>query len=239
MVAGYLSSTFKWSRFNEKWGKLLRRHRVPIDPEHRVRVPHRNKIQHLKGPFAHWTEKTRDEFLEEACPIIRAHIILPIGNAVFREEFERIIPQGLQRVISGPYGWCVHSTLRSVKSWCEQNDYKKPINYVFEAGAPGYRKVSQVLLKMRDKPELRKEFHLGNIVFAGKELMPLHAADFIAYDLGRYALDVNLGRTRDDVHMYLRQLLGPTKPKEITVKFWEGPGLQKFVERLEFYYSRS
>jgi hypothetical protein len=118
-----------------------------------------------------------------------------------------------------------------VKWWCEQSNYKKPIDYVFEAGAPGYKQVRQVLDKMRQNIELRKEFHLGNISFATKERKPLHAADFIAYDLGRYALDFNLGRTRDEVHSYLRQLLGPTKPKQITVKFWDGSGLRAFIDR--------
>lgn len=172
------------ARFNAEWAKLLRRHKIPIDPEYGVRTPHRNKIQHCKGAFSHWTAQDRDAFLEEACPIIRTHIRLPIGNAVFQEDFTRLMPPGLQKVIGGPYGWCVQSTLRSVKWWCEQNNYKKPVNYVFEAGAPGFKRVREVLNRMRQNPELRKEFHLGNILFATKEVKPLHAADFIAYDLG-------------------------------------------------------
>ncbi len=232
IVAGYLSSTFKWSRFGEQWEKLLRHHKVPIDPKYGIPIAHRNKIQNLKGIFSNWAESDRDKFLDKAYPIIRRHIRLPIGCAIPRKAFEQIIPKSMQKYLGGIYGWCVYSCLLGVKTWCEQHKYNKPITYVFEAGAQGQGHVNQTLSLLYKNTQYRKNFRLGGFAFEGKNLKPLQAADFIAYDLGRYALDVELGRTRLPINDYLIQLLGPTKPKENQVKYWDASSLKSLVDHL-------
>jgi len=118
LVAGYLASTLQWSRFNEQWTKLLVRYKVPIDPKRGVRIAHRTDIHRLEGAlFEKWTEPHRDEFLGKAYVLIRRHTRIPFGNAVYRKQFEEIVPKKIQKHFGGAYGWCVYSSLFTVKDW--------------------------------------------------------------------------------------------------------------------------
>lgn len=232
MVAGYIASSFQWRRFSEQWDKLLRRANVPVDPKYGKRLVHRNKLQHLKGPFEKWTETDRDDFLNKAYAIIRRHTRMPIGNAVFRNHFEEVASKSLQTTLGGAYGWCAYACLHSVKAYCERYNYKEPVEFIFEKGALGQGQFKRVIDAYYKYELSRKYFRLGPVSFVGKDVPQLQAADFLAYDLGRYALDYELGRTRSSVNTYLHQLLGPTKPKDSEVRFWDEHVLRKHTEAL-------
>lgn len=128
MVAGYIASSFQWRRFSEQWDKLLRRANVPVDPKYGQRLVHRNKLQHLKGPFEKWTETDRDDFLNKAYAIIRRHTRMPIGNAVFRNHFEEVASKSLQTTLGGAYGWCAYACLHSVKRTVSATITRSPLN---------------------------------------------------------------------------------------------------------------
>jgi hypothetical protein len=228
LVAGYLASTPQWSRFNEQWTKLLVRYKVPIDPKRGVRIAHRTDIHRLEGAlFEKWTEPHRDEFLGKAYVLIRRHTRIPFGNAVYRKQFEEIVPKKIQKHFGGAYGWCVYSSLFTVKDWCELHNYKKPIQYIFEAGAPGQKRVNQILNEMFKNSKSRALFRMGGYKFQGKEIKPLQAADFLAWALGRYALDVE---PRVDVNVALADLLGPVQPNGGKVVFWDEKALRSIAD---------
>lgn len=232
MVAGYLASTFQWSRFSEQWDKLLRKSSIPIDRQWGIRLVHRNQLQHFHGSFSGWNEVRRDEFLVKAGAIIRRHTRMPIGNAVVRKHFEAIVPKRLQHSIGGCYGWCAYSCLHSVKAYCDKYNQNDPIKYVFEAGAPGQGQVKRLFDHLYKDERLRKYFRLGDTSFVGKDVRQLQAADCLVYDLGRYALDYELGRTRVPVINYLYELLGPKVPKDGQVVFWNEEALAKHAKIL-------
>jgi hypothetical protein len=232
MVAGYIASTFQWRRFSEQWDKLLRRANVPVDPKCRIRLVHRYTLQQLQPPFQNWTATERDKFLIKAYAIIRRHTRMPVGNAVFREHFENITSKSLQTTLGGAYGWCAYTCLLGVKAYCDRYHYEGPVEFVFENGAPGQAQVKRVFDAICKHEQSRRYFRVGSISFAGKDVLQLQAADFLAYDLGRYASDYELGRTRFTVNAYLHQLLGPTKPKDSEVRFWDEDALRKHTDAL-------
>jgi hypothetical protein len=193
MVAGYLASTFQWRRFSEQWEKLLRRANVPVDPKYGKRLIHRNKLQHLQGVFENWRESDRDEFLTKAYGVIWKHTRMPIGNAVFRKQFDIIVSRTLQTTLGAAYGWCAYTCLHSVKAYCDRYNYNQPVTFVFEKGAPGQGQIKKVFDTIYKHEQSRKYFRVGSISFVGKDVRQLQAADFLAYDLGKYALDYELG----------------------------------------------
>jgi len=232
IVAGYLASKFQWDRFGEQWGKLLRRYDIPIDPSYGQRITHRSKMHPKDKLFGAWVPVHLDQFLERANPMIRTHIRIPIGNAVFRSEYDAIVPNSLKKALGDAYGWCIYNSLYTLRQWCIQNKYNDPINYVFEDGALGSGRVREWFNAMRKNPKMQKDFRLGTLSFANKTHKPLQAADFLAYNLGKFALDSHLGRTRDHVNIALRDLLGPTPPKGGKVIFWDRPALESMIKKM-------
>ena len=232
MVAGYLASTFQWSRFNEQWAKLLRRHEVPIDPGLDQRISHRSKMHPKNTVFGEWIKNHRQPFLEEASRIIRHHIRMPIGNAVYRKDFDEIVPKSFANTIGGAYGWCVHNTLYAIRGYRKKNNYKEPIRIVFEQGTQGQGQVCKWYTEMKNDMRTGKEFGLGELSFDDKTVKPLQAADFLAYALGRYAIDYESGITRAGVTEHLRDVLGEKKPKDHRVVFWNRSGLESLARDL-------
>jgi hypothetical protein len=234
IVVGYLASQLQWQRFREQWAKLLERHDVPFHKTLGVRVPHRVELENLTEHFSHWDKARRDRFLQKAFPIIRKHTRTPIGHSVLRKDFEEAVPKPFQDGIGGPQGWCVYMLLWEVRRWCKLNKHNEPINFVCEQ----IHKKSASLIKewydvLYSDEANRREFRLGTLSFGDKRIMPLLAADFIAYDFGRYVLDDQLGRTRGDVYDCLDLLLRRPKPYDGRIIFWNAELIKSFFRDIE------
>jgi hypothetical protein len=232
LVAGYIASTFQWSRFSEQWNKLLRQWTVPVDSRYGIRLVHRNKLQHLQGDFAAWGTTDRDEFLQNAYAIILRNTRAPIGGAVNRQDFERFALKPLQRVMAGPYGWCAYTCLHLVNQYCQTYGIKGNVRFVFEMGAPGWGQVKRLFDYLEAHGQFRDYYPIHSISFVTKSTRQLQAADFLAYDLGRFFLDRELGRTRSSVNEYLRNLLGP-RPETNFVRLWDEKTLTNHAKMLD------
>jgi hypothetical protein len=170
--------------------------------------------------------------LKEASSIIRRHVRAPIANAVYREDFEEIVPGSFAKFIGGAYGFCAYNTLHAIRSYCEKINYKDPINFVFEKGARGEGQVRKWYDKMRADMCTQRDFRLGSYTTGDKRMRPLQAADFLAYGLGRYALDHEAGTTRMSVIGHLRDILGEKEPDNAKVIFWDRSSLEKLANDL-------
>ena len=237
VVAGYIASTFQWSRFGEQWDKLLREREwnIPVDPRHGIRVAHRSELQHPFGKFKDWDDTKRERFFAKARVIIKRNTKIPIGNAVTREDFEKIALRPMQQVVSGAYGWCAYTCLHQVKQYCDHHNYKDPVRFVFEMGAPGWRQLNQLFNYLGEHQQLREFYRVDSISFATKKTRQLQAADFLAYDLGRFFLDYKLGRTRPAVNEYIRALLGPKKLDDDYdyIAFWDEKSIKCHAKMLD------
>lgn len=223
IVAGFIGSSVKWKHFSKRWKSLLSE--FCIRPEEF----HRTSLQALKGHFRNWDTARRDAFLARAYRIIQNNKAMPIGHAVRHDDFQAILPHELKTNLGGPYGWCAFSCLHSVRFWCEQEKRKDDVRYVFEGGARGLGQILRTMDRIYKNDDLRKEFRLHSYGVAGKDMMPLHAGDMIAFDLGRYAENVMLGLGRPGVNEYLLNLLGEEKPKYSSVRFWNEEALRDFA----------
>jgi hypothetical protein len=233
MVAGYLASRFQWSRFGDDWIDLLSRHKVPIDPNFQQRISHRKKMHPENTLFGQWIKDGhREPFLKEASAIIRHHIRMPIGNAVYRADFEEIVPESFKKEIGGAHGWCAYSTLYAIRGYCDKVSHKDPIRIVFEEGTEGEGQVKKWYDEMKKDMQTKKDFRLGGYATGDKRLKPLQAADLFAYAWGRYAIDYHSGTIRGSVWGHLSDILGEKEPEHHRVVFWERPMLEKLASDL-------
>ena len=233
MVAGYLSSQFRWSRFNKDWADLLIRHNVPIDPDFQQRISHRKKMHPENTLFGQWVKDGyREPFLKEATAVIRHHIKMPIGNAVYRKDFEEIVRESFKKMIGGCHGWCAYSTLCAIRGYCKKVNHKDPVRIVFEEGTEGEGQVKKWYDKMKKDMEAKKDFRLSGYSTGDKRLRPLQAADLFAYALGRYAKDYSDGAIRGSVLGHLGDVLGEKKPEYYRVVFWDRPALEGLAKSL-------
>lgn len=233
MVAGYLASTFQWNLFNKRWAKLLDHHEVPIDPDFRQRISHRKKMHPDNTIFGNWIKNGhREPFLEEASRLIQRYVKVPIGNAVYRNEFEEIIPGSFKKMIGGPHGWCAYSTLHAIREYCDKINHRDMIRIVFEAGTKGQGQICKWYDELKNNMQQQKDFRLGGLSTGDKRTNPLQAADILAYALGRYATDHRAGNIRGSVAGHLHDVLGKKKPEHHRVVFWDREALEELVKKL-------
>jgi hypothetical protein len=179
-VAGYISNVAQWALFKKEWQRVL--------DEFGVDQMHRAELETWNGEFKEvngWNPKRRRAFLRKLQPIIRRRTKVAIGAAVIKKDFEEVMPQHLKEMYGGVYGWCAQCCIVQARVWCEkpQRQYSDPIDWIFEAGTIGQGQVNKMFESLYKNRSDRKAFHIGGWGFKGKNVIPLQAADVIAYEV--------------------------------------------------------
>lgn len=204
-VAGYISNVAQWVLFTKEWKRVL--YQFGIDQMHRA------DLEALRGGFAPkygWDSNRRKDLLERLHSIIRRRTKVAVGTSVIKQDFEEVMPDHLKEMYGGVYGWCAHCCLVYARVWCEkpQRQYGDPIEFTFEAGTTGQGQVQKMFDNLRKSPIYRKDFRIGNVSFHGKTVIPLQAADVIAYEVFKQTENQVIdGGSKHDIRRSLSALL--------------------------------
>jgi len=181
-VAGYVSTTLAWQSFVPEWRRLLRKEKISV-----MRMA---DLQNLQGQFSvkrGWTIDRREKLVESAAKIIGHRTRTAVGHAVIRADWEKAVPEDLKKIFGGPYGWCASECVALISKWKKRNDIKGGLDFVFEAGTNGQGQIQEILMEIIKDPELNKHYGLHAYSFHDKTLLPLQAADMLAYEVYKEA----------------------------------------------------
>ena len=199
-VAGYVATVDQWRQFEYKW--------IPFLEREGIKVFHRADLESFHGEFVRdkadghggWNEARRARVVAEAQQIIKD----PIGSGAFgtgvssgmRRSFWDSVSIELRRAIQAEYCYtiCANDCMRQVARWADEHGHNEAIKYVFEAGADGEKELKRLLENIRERPELRAWYRLGDdssfvrkadeadngIFIPG--VVQLQAADTLAYE---------------------------------------------------------
>ena len=225
-VAGYLGKVSQWEKFQKEWRKALR--------EFGVRQMHRAELESFKGEFKQWNGTLRTKFLQRVQPIIREHMTVPIGSAVIKDDFHNVIPRHIQEQFGGVYGWCAHDCLVAVSHWYGNRGYRNRIQWVFEAGTIGHGQVDAMFRELNGNQKTRDKFYIKGWSFQDKSVVPLQAADVLAYEVFKQVTNqiVDKGE-KHDVRFSMKNLIHATDDRYL--KYW---GKQRLIEWREEWNRR-
>jgi hypothetical protein len=181
-VAGYASTTLDWQSFGSEWRRLLRKEKIS--------VMHMAELQNLQGQFSAkrgWTIDRREKLVARAAKIIGHRTRTAVGHAVIRADWEKAVPEYLKKLFGGPYGWCASECVALISNWKKRNDIKGGLDFVFEAGTDGQGQIQEMMMEIIKDPELNKHYGLHGYSFHDKTLLPLQAADMLAYEVYKEA----------------------------------------------------
>jgi hypothetical protein len=154
-----------------------------------------------------------------------------IGSAVIKEDWESVMPNWVKKSFGGVYGWCAHECIVAVRHWCERpiRRYQHPINWVFECGAEGWTQVAQMLTELAANPALKKQFRIGSWTFSGKDVIPLQAADTIAYEIFKQVENQILDHgDKHNVRFSMQNLIRPQDSHYL--KYWNKERLREWLQ---------
>jgi hypothetical protein len=143
-----------------------------------------------------------------------ARLTVKMGNAGIaaaftNEDYGRVISatRGVEKIIGSPFSLCILAILNLVSKWASVADYSGEIVYWFEDGNKQQREAAQFLSLISSHPELKKRFHVDGWGFHNRRnVPPLQAADFVAYEYQRIYHDWLTGR--HDRYPFIRLLYG-------------------------------
>jgi hypothetical protein len=193
VVAGYLSTVQMWQTFSERWSRLL--------SKNGLKQMRRADLENFAGEFRGWLPDRRTEFIKKAHAIIKRCTYIPIGVAVIKADFEEAFPPGHTARTFGLYSWCIHGCLAALGKWCRAHNHDQPINFVFEAGTHGRDQVDQPFALLYNNPDKRPPdaCPIESWAFAGKNVLPLQAADVVAYELYKFTKNIVVDRGKRKV----------------------------------------
>lgn len=226
-VAGFLGKVARWEAFQKQWGRALK--------EFGIKTMHRADLESFVGEYKGWNGAHRTRFLQRVQPIIREHMTVPIGSAVIKEDFRKIIPKHIQEQFEGVYGWCAHDCLVAVSHWYSHRGYRKPIQWVFEAGTIGHGQVDAMFRELNSNPKTRGQYYIKGWSFQDKSIIPLQAADVLAYEVFKQVTNQIVDKGENyGVRFSMKNLIHATDDRYL--KYW---GKQRLLEWFEEWDRRN
>ncbi len=192
IVSGWIASVAQWERFEFDWKLFLAKYDVPY--------LHMKEYAHSVGPFTKWKGKegTRRNFINDAADIIRNTIQAGFACGVSEQVFDQTDSvYELRSKFSSPYALAGRSCASMAVEWHRKNNrgLSHDIRYVFEDRDQDkgglFHAMTEVVPAMpspifeagRDQKPSQK-WPDGR-----KGLVQLQAADFLAYEWGKFGSD--------------------------------------------------
>ena len=238
-VGGYLATTYQWDRFIPRWKQLLK--------DYDVKQMHRTDLETWKREFTEdrgWGPTRRKKFISRAQEIIKQHTYVAVGSAVIKKDFEEVLPLPVRKFFGGAYGWCAHECIIAAGMWCEKSKHNEPIDWVFEKGTVGSGQIQFYFNKCSETSDLTKMTRVqpGGWSFYGKDVIPLQAADVMAYEIFKQVKNQIVDRGRKKIRLSALDLF---RAKDVPyLQYWDKdrlhgwlnePGLQPFISVITRY----
>jgi hypothetical protein len=182
-VAGYITNLGQWDILSKEWSAVLK--------NFKVNQMHRADLEGFHKEFVRsngWNERRKIAFVKKLHPIMMRRTKVTIASAVVRNEFEEIVPEAIKKLFGGVYGWCMHECIVQARKWAEkcQRQNVGSFQWVIEAGTIGYGQVMKMFENLYSTQRLRNEWRIKGWSFQGKDIIPLQAADVIAYETNKH-----------------------------------------------------
>jgi uncharacterized protein DUF3800 len=188
VIAGYVATKDQWLKFELRWKNVLKKFGV--------QVFHAKECAHRKNEFCGWADEKRNDFHVQLTRVINENILVGIGGVVLLSDYNSVLPEWAKREVKHPYYFCFAVMMRTLRQFRERFLPTEPIDFVFDRKKSFEGVLSDMFNHLRDNSPNHRG-RLGSVSFRAKdEVIQLQAADYLAYEVRRYAADKFIGSTR-------------------------------------------
>lgn len=185
-LAGYVNAPDRWAAFSKDWGRELARH---------PRIDYFKMVEanSLRGQFQGWSRADRDAKVLSLAGIINAHRPWFVFCSVSRDEYARILAPIAPAGLKNPYFACFWGVIRSTVRYHQmlENEFGgrdvPPVDFIFDnqQGLGNDAVLWYRWLKEGQDPSIRKFLGSKPIFCDDKAVLPLQAADMLAWHVRR------------------------------------------------------
>jgi hypothetical protein len=192
VVAGYISTTEKWDRFNGEWDAFLKEDCGGA------------AYFHSKD----YIGKVADSISDRAIEIIGRAIECGGGVTMNPQDFEDLTTPPVRKKFGDAYQFCCQAMLETLIELPEVSEMKGRITYVFERGAAHWKKFDTRMHRIEHQAELKEKFRYNGHFFYDKaQAPPLQSSDVLANLMFRTYRDKG-NLNEESLHPVLASLAG-------------------------------
>jgi len=179
VLAGYMTTAEQWMQFSNEWAAVL------AESPQLERGFHAIDAFHLRGQFANWKRAARDEKVERLIGVIERFPLASFDTRMSQESFRRILLPITPYDLKSPYMTLFFAVMVNAAQQVHGLGITVPIDFIFdEQGEVGQTATSWLGFMVTNlPPELRPLIGSSPIFRDDEKIMPLQAADLLAWAL--------------------------------------------------------
>ena len=151
-----------------------------------------NKFENRIGEYEDWGETERHGFLRRLKRITKANTMYGASLSVNCGDYDSLVQREIRAEWGRTYyGFCVRLLLKYLGEWATERNYPGTIHYVFAELPKQGNELDRIFTRCLKDPEVRNRYKLNGMWTKGlmRELVQLQAADVMAYELNKRAVN--------------------------------------------------
>jgi len=213
VLAGYVSTPERWQSFSAEWQSVLAQ--AKPRPLKVFKMKQAMQLTNRKSPFYGWSAKERDDRLIEFVKVIKRNVLHGIVSVVPVEPYQRIMTGKFKlESLDRPYFLSFFGVMTALVHLTKHLYSADRIEFVFDTQDNEPREILEREYErfISLAPNGMKELAAGFPKFGRDEdVLPLQAADMIAWHARRYYYDQFAGKdpTKQPSNVFFANLFEP------------------------------
>jgi hypothetical protein len=183
------------------------------------------------GDFTGWTRTETDYYWHLLETAILDSGVMPYGIACVRQDWDDLVIGQIRDIYGNAEQMCIKNCFVKALQWAEQNTFDPQITFVFDSRPSAVQKEAQVVSHafQTGRPGQLPQV-VGSAFLSSYQILPLQAADLIAWELYQFANDIHSGATNPGkpLRKQLQYLLA-NKPN-FQAQFASRESIKKIIE---------
>ena len=185
-VAGCLSTVARWKKFEKQWQLELNLAGVSAF--------HMKDYEARQGEYRDWSNEQRVRVLKRLHKIIKGCMIYGCAASLNCADFDEKIgstPRLANHFGKTYYDFDVRLCVKELNEWCDRHQYTDKMLYVFSELNRQGSALDRMFREVLASPALTHRYRTNDRWVKGsmKECVPLQAADILAYELNKRAVN--------------------------------------------------
>lgn len=163
-----------WRKFTTSWNVA----------KHPIKVFHSTECEALRGEFSGWSAQERNTFVAQLLPVLPKFEIYGDAIGINIDDFNNAIKSRLffKKLGITPYGVCFQAVVDNILWRMKESNNNEALAFIHEDN--DYK--AEAIAAFDYLKQRRQDFSSPmTLAFAPKELVPLQAADVLAYEANK------------------------------------------------------
>jgi hypothetical protein len=154
----------------------------------KLRRFHMAECQDARGEYAGWSRTETDYFCHQLGTTIIESGVGAYGMACFRSDWDELITGDVRAILGDSEGNCVRNCFLKAMGWAQKFTCDPQMMFIFD-DRPERQRENKVVFNVFQTQAMPPPELVGVYFITSHRLLPLQAADLIAWEFYRYAND--------------------------------------------------